>query len=121
VILADAPTTWSEDSSLSTLEALLIFAGIPLLVVGVVTLLVMAPSLAKGPRYRPTEDWDAESEWFGGPAEGAAGELPPGASRQLPAGASVQAAAARTSERPATASTPGTVSDAETGGASARW
>ena len=101
MILADAPTTWSDGSSMSTLEALLIFAGIPLLVVGVVSLLVTAPSLAKGPRYRPTEEWDAESEWFGGPAEGSAGQLSIGSSEN--AG---QLTAA---------------SDAETGGASARW
>lgn len=51
---------------MSTLYALLFFAGIPLLIVAVLTLLVMAPSLAKGPRYRPGQEWDAEPEWFGG-------------------------------------------------------
>jgi hypothetical protein len=69
VYFAEEPWNWPDQPSLSTLEALLIFAGIPLLVIGVVSLLVMAPSLAKGPRYRPTEDWAAGSEWFGAPAE----------------------------------------------------
>jgi hypothetical protein len=94
VNLADAPWTWADQPSLSTLEAVLIFAGIPLLVIGIVSLLVMAPSLAKGPRYRPTEDWNAESEWFGAPDAAAVGTR-----REL--------------EEPGTSS--------ETGGASARW
>ena len=54
---------------MSTLNALLIFVGGPLLIIAVITLLVMAPSLAKGPRYRPSQQWDAEPEWFGGPEE----------------------------------------------------
>jgi hypothetical protein len=95
VTFADEPTTWVDQPSLSTLDAILIFAGIPLLVIVVVSLLVMAPSLAKGPRYRPTEEWDAESEWFGAPLEA---DASPGR-RELEA--------------------PGT--SGETGGASARW
>lgn len=65
---ADTPTTWSEGPSLSTLDALLIFAGIPLLVILVVSLLVFAPSWVNGPRYRPGQPWEARSEWFGGAA-----------------------------------------------------
>ncbi len=52
---------------MSTLHALLFFGGIPLLAMAVITLLVMAPSLAKGPRYRPDQDWEAEPYWFHGP------------------------------------------------------
>lgn len=52
---------------MSTLHALLFFGGIPLLVIAMITLLVMAPSLAKGPRYRPGQDWEAEPYWFHGP------------------------------------------------------
>lgn len=66
--LADTPTTWVDPEPLSTLSALLVFAGIPLLVIAVVTLLVMAPSLANGPRYRPGQEWDGAAEWFGAPA-----------------------------------------------------
>ncbi len=80
---------------MSTLNALLLFAGVPLLIVAVLTLLVMAPSLAKGPRYRPGQRWDAGPEWFAGP------QLDDGADRrQLAAGED---------------------STADTGGASARW
>lgn len=53
---------------MSTLHALLFFGGLPLLIIAVITLLVMAPSLAKGPRYRPSQQWDADAEWFGAPA-----------------------------------------------------
>ncbi|MEJ7629045.1 MAG: hypothetical protein WKF54_05580 [Nocardioidaceae bacterium] len=75
--LADTPTTWSEGPPLSTLNALLIFAGIPLLVILVVSLLVFAPSWVNGPRYRPGQPWDARSEWFGGavPAQPPAGMI----------------------------------------------
>lgn len=55
---------------MSTLEAMLLFVGVPALIIVVITLLVMAPSLAKGPRYRPSQQWDADAEWFGAPVEG---------------------------------------------------
>ncbi len=49
-------------------QTLLIFAGIPALVIVVVSLLVFAPSIAKGPRYRPGLSWWAPPVWIGGPA-----------------------------------------------------
>lgn len=52
---------------MSTLHALLLFVGGPALLIAIITLLVMAPSLANGPRYRPGLAWGAEPEWFGGP------------------------------------------------------
>ena len=61
---------------MSTLHVLLLFVGGPLLIIAVITLLVMAPSLARGPRYRPSQQWDADAEWFGAPgaATGKTGE-----------------------------------------------
>ncbi len=53
---------------MSTLHALLLFVGVPLALFVGITLLVMVPSIAKGPRYRPGLAWWAEPEWFGGPA-----------------------------------------------------
>lgn len=77
VYLADTPGTWADPASMSTLHAVLFFVGIPLLIVSVITLLVMAPSLAKGPRYRPSQQWEAEAEWFGAPpVEGGESEHP---------------------------------------------
>lgn len=52
---------------MSTLEGLLIFAGIPLLIVVAITVMVMAPSLAKGNQPRSGRNWQAASEWFGAP------------------------------------------------------
>jgi hypothetical protein len=65
VNLADTPATWPDPPSLSTLQALLLFAGSTILIIAVITMLVMAPSLAKGPRYRPSQQWDADAVWFG--------------------------------------------------------
>jgi hypothetical protein len=56
---------------MSTLHALLLFVGVPALVIAVISLLVIAPSLARGPRYRPGQEWDAQPEWFGGGIEAA--------------------------------------------------
>ncbi len=64
---ADTPTTWEKPPAMSTLEALLIFVGIPAGLFVVIALLVMAPSVAKGPRYRPGLSWWADPEWFNGP------------------------------------------------------
>jgi hypothetical protein len=50
-------------------HTLLVFVGIPVLVVAVVSLLVFAPSIAKGPRYRPGLSWWAPPVWIGGPGE----------------------------------------------------
>lgn len=53
---------------MSKLHALLLFVGVPAGLFVLIALLVMAPSVAKGPRYRPGLSWWATPEWFGGPA-----------------------------------------------------
>lgn len=63
--LADTPMTWTDPPPMSTLHGLLFFGGIPLLVFVTISLLVMAPSLARGPRYRPGQGWDAAPVQFG--------------------------------------------------------
>jgi hypothetical protein len=86
---------------MSTLHAILLFVGAPALIFVVISLLVVAPSLARGPRYRPGQDWDAQSEWLSG------GEIEPTAtpeSRQLTSGEGTE-----------------TDTDTDQGGASARW
>ncbi len=65
--LAEIPDSWNDPNPMSPLHALLFFGGITLAIIVGITLLVMAPSLAKGPRYRPSQQWEAESEWFGAP------------------------------------------------------
>jgi hypothetical protein len=67
LFLADVPESpaWPEPPPMSTLHALLLFAGVPLAICVGISLLVVAPSLARGPRYRPAETWDAGTEIFG--------------------------------------------------------
>ena len=48
-------------------HSLLVFVGIPLLVVAVLALLVFASSIADGPRYRPGLSWWAPPVWINGP------------------------------------------------------
>jgi hypothetical protein len=54
---------------LSVIQTLGIFVGIPLLICIVIALLVSAPSVARGPRYRPGLGWWAAPVWFNGPAD----------------------------------------------------
>lgn len=56
-------------SGLSGLQTVLIFVGIPLAIIVVVSLLAAAPSMARGPRYRPGLGWWAAPVWFNGPDE----------------------------------------------------
>jgi len=62
---ADTPTSWPDSEPMSTMELLLIFVGIPAGLSLLIALLVLAPSIARGPRYRPGVTWLAQSEQFG--------------------------------------------------------
>jgi hypothetical protein len=53
---------------LNVLQSLLLYIGAPLGLFLLISLLVVAPSIARGPRYRPGLSWWAEPVWFGGPA-----------------------------------------------------
>ncbi len=53
---------------LSPLEWLLYFVGGPILLFVVIAVLVFAPSMARGPRYRPGLGWWHAPVWFDGPA-----------------------------------------------------
>ncbi|HET8971257.1 MAG TPA: hypothetical protein VFN19_09375 [Candidatus Nanopelagicales bacterium] len=63
-------------------EAVLIYLGIPLLIILVVSVLVSAPSWTRQGRHRPGQGWDADpltlgaSERGAEPAELAAGQNP---------------------------------------------
>ena len=63
---AQVPEGWSDPQPVDKLHALLVLGGIPLALFVVITLLVMAPSLAKGERASTS----GGSEWFGGPGKG---------------------------------------------------
>lgn len=62
---ADTPESWPENDPMSTMDVLLVFVGIPAGLFVLIALLVMAPSVARGPRYRPGVTWLAQSEQFG--------------------------------------------------------
>jgi hypothetical protein len=85
-------------------HTLLVFVGIPALVVAVLALLVFASSIAQGPRYRPGLSWWAPPVWIGGPT---VTKPDPASLPELPAGSP--------------AATAGTGVARTTGGASASW
>jgi hypothetical protein len=101
-LMADVPKSpdWPPPPPMSTLHALLLFGGVPLAISVAIALLVLAPSLARGPRYRPAESWDADAEIFGESPRIDGGQ-PAGAAPQLTAGAPRD--------------------ESDSGGASARW
>lgn len=80
-------------AALTPLEGILVYVVVPLALFALIALLVLAPSIARGPRYRPGLGWFAAPVWFGGPGN-------------------PDAALARVRSGPV---------DAEGGGASARW
>jgi uncharacterized protein DUF5130 len=69
---AETPNSWPDAEPMSTLDALLVFVGIPAGLFVLIALLVMAPSVARGPRYRPGVTWLAHSEQFGVQSESSA-------------------------------------------------
>ena len=85
---------------------MLLFVGLPVLVAAILALLVFAPSIASGPRYRPGLSWWAPPVWIGGPAVDTA-KPDPANLPELPAG-TTPATSASAVARP-------------TGGASASW
>lgn len=72
---ADTPVPgngWEAKPPVNDVHAWLLFVGIPVLVLLVISALVLAPSIARGESIRPgTQD---PGQWIGGPRK-AAGEL----------------------------------------------
>lgn len=91
------PDSWPDPEPMSTLYAIGFFVGIPAALFAVIALLTLAPSSARGPRYRPDLPWYAEPEHFG----------------TLPA--------ARTSEAMAAEVGPTSAIDTQGGGARGSW
>ncbi len=92
---AEVPEGWSDPQQIPVLEALLILAGIPLLLIVLISAAVYVPAMVRGERVAPGAA-PVEDQWFGGP-RGGARELESGAGR---------------GEQPA---------QGETGGAGGRW
>lgn len=71
VVPLDVPVGWSNPSDVNMVHAVLVFAGIPLLLFILITLAVYAPSLARGERIAPGQP-PVENQWLGGPRTGTA-------------------------------------------------
>jgi len=67
---AEVPEGWSDPAEVPVLEALLIFAGIPLLMIVMISAAVYVPALVRGERVAPGAA-PVEDQWFGGPRGGA--------------------------------------------------
>jgi hypothetical protein len=93
---------------LTALENLLLYVAAPLGLFLLISLLVLAPSIAKRPRYRPGLSWWAEPVWFGGPAS------PAGPAAEVAGGSSLGAGDVESIIRAVEPTRGG-------GGASARW
>jgi hypothetical protein len=67
---ADVPLGWSEPDDVDTLGALLLLAGVPLLLFVLITLAVYLPAIVRGEKLTPDHD-GPDAHWFGGPRPGA--------------------------------------------------
>lgn len=56
-----------EPNALGTVETILLYVGIPLLVATVVAAITWLPGAVKQGRYRPAQGWTAAPVWFAGP------------------------------------------------------
>jgi F0F1-type ATP synthase membrane subunit c/vacuolar-type H+-ATPase subunit K len=54
---------------LSAITTILVFVGIPAALFVLIAVLTLAPSMARGPRYRPGLGWWAAPVWFNGPED----------------------------------------------------
>jgi hypothetical protein len=84
---ADVPEGWSNPEEVSMLHALLVLAGIPLLLFVVISVLVYIPSLVRGERVTPGGAAH-EDQWFGGPRRGTAELAAPDTEESKAGGAS---------------------------------
>jgi len=101
--------------SISRMEILAIFVGIPVASMALIWLLVSIPSMVRGPRYRPGKQWQANSEWYGAPGDEPAA-IESGSAGPAIEGRAPDSAVTGTIVEPAEGG-----SDAAGGGTSARW
>lgn len=66
---ADAAEGWGTVQKIDTLQALLLLAGVPILLFVLITAAVYLPALARGEDVSPAHD-DVEDHWLGGPRPG---------------------------------------------------
>lgn len=71
---ADVPEGWSNPEDVDALYALLLLAGVPLLLFVAIATLVYLPAMMRGEKLTPGPA-TVEDQWFGGPRQGTQ-ELP---------------------------------------------
>ncbi|HEX2903816.1 MAG TPA: hypothetical protein VHO01_10220 [Jatrophihabitans sp.] len=49
---------------MTVVETVLVFAGIPIGAVALITLIVLGPGAVRAPRYRPGGSWDYRPVWY---------------------------------------------------------
>ena len=83
---ADVPEGWTGQApyEIDSVEAVLIFVGIPVGLFVLITFLVLLPSLLRGDRFTVGGQATAD-QWFGGPGTGTA-ELPAADDQESKAG-----------------------------------
>jgi hypothetical protein len=81
---ADVPLGWSDPDPVEGLHALLLLAGVPLLLFTLIALAVYVPAMVRGERLLP-DHGVGETEWIGGPRQGTR-ELPAPDSEESRAG-----------------------------------
>lgn len=68
---ADVAEGWSNPDDVNALHALLLLAGVPLLLFVLIALAVYVPALVRGEDVSPTSGGGVENQWLGGPRPGA--------------------------------------------------
>ena len=71
VLPLDVPVGWSDPDDVNMVNALLLLAGVPLLLMILITVAVYVPSLVRGERIAPGQP-PVENQWLGGPRTGTA-------------------------------------------------
>ena len=71
VVPLDVPVGWSNPSYVNMVHAVLLLAGIPLLLFILITAAVYLPSVIRGERIAPGQP-PVENQWLGGPRTGTA-------------------------------------------------
>jgi len=84
---ADVPVGWSDPAAVDPWHALLVLAGIPLLLFLLITAAVVLPGVIKGERFTPGGQATAD-QWFGGPSSGTAALPAPDTEESQAGGAS---------------------------------
>ena len=67
---ADPAEGWSDPPDVNAMHALMILAGLPLLLILLIGLAVYVPALVRGEDVSPTSSGVGESQWLGGPRPG---------------------------------------------------